>query len=484
VLLCLAALLLGSCKATALDDYVNAPDSNYKYVDTGLRLNGTGWKGYILNMTSQRWLSDADTTCSLWWHIMAVIVPDKITSDGSFVWITGGDNNGHTPKATDQDIVVTSYMATKSGIIGAALFQIPNQPCYFSGENNSHHRTEDAVIAYTWSHFINDTSKPNWLLRLPMTKAVIRAMDTVQHYASTQLSSNVSRFIIAGASKRGWTTWTVGAVQDPRVVALVPIVMDALNFVKNVHHQFRAYGGWTFAFKDYYAMGFTGSLDSPGVAAMATIVDPYAYRSRLTMPKLVINAGGDEFFLPDDTSYWWGSLAGESHFLMVKNAEHSMATGIFEVLPAAAAFGLSVLQGGSRPDFGWTIDPVDGHITVSSKTQPLAVTMQYTHTTQNKMRDFRWVTGGSTPCTGIVVKGICVRLVLWSGKGITASADGTYVASMPMPANGTGWSAFFIEMTYAGPGGLNFTMTSQVSIIPQTFPFPDCHGSGCTGTLV
>ena len=32
---------------------------------------------------------------------------------------------------------------------------------------------------------------------------------------------------------------------------------------------------------------------------MFAIIDPYAYRSRLTMPKLVVDAGGDEFFMVD-----------------------------------------------------------------------------------------------------------------------------------------------------------------------------------------
>jgi hypothetical protein len=32
--------------------------------------------------------------------------------------------------------------------------------------------------------------------------------------------------------QRGWTTWTTGAVADKRVIAIVPIVEDALNLHK------------------------------------------------------------------------------------------------------------------------------------------------------------------------------------------------------------------------------------------------------------
>ena len=33
---------------------------------------------------------------------------------------------------------------------------------------------------------------------------------------------------MTGASKRGWTTWTIGAV-DKRVKAMAPLVLDCLN---------------------------------------------------------------------------------------------------------------------------------------------------------------------------------------------------------------------------------------------------------------
>lgn len=58
----------------------------------------------------------------------------------------------------------------------------------------------------------------------------------------------IDGFVIAGGSKRGWTTWLTGAVdratQQPRVKMIVPIVYDELDFVRNIHHHFRAYGDW------------------------------------------------------------------------------------------------------------------------------------------------------------------------------------------------------------------------------------------------
>lgn len=45
---------------TPLDDYVNTPDSNYKY-DLIYTYEQAGYKLYILNMTSQRWQDGIQT---------------------------------------------------------------------------------------------------------------------------------------------------------------------------------------------------------------------------------------------------------------------------------------------------------------------------------------------------------------------------------------------------------------------------------------
>ncbi len=83
---------------------------------------------------------------------------------------------------------------------------------------------------------------------LPMTKAAIRALDTVHSFIGGLLGNQINSFFTAGGSKRGWTTWLTAAV-DTRVKAISPIVMDMLNFSNNVMHMYEAYGGWTFAFQ-------------------------------------------------------------------------------------------------------------------------------------------------------------------------------------------------------------------------------------------
>ena len=70
----------------------------------------------------------------------------------------------------------------------------------------------------------------------------------------------MQRFVVSGASKRGWTTWTTAAV-DRRVVAIAPAVIDLLNVVPSFTHHWQAYGAWSDAVKDYVEQkgSWTGS---------------------------------------------------------------------------------------------------------------------------------------------------------------------------------------------------------------------------------
>ena len=264
---------------------------------------------------------------------MVVIVPDNFdptnntTNTFGSMYMTGNCKTApaNLPGANDEDLLVAAYLATHTGSIASTLFQIPACPITFATDPIKKARTEDAIIAFTWQHFVNNPTHPEWLLRMPMTKAGVRGMDTLAAFTKTLFPTvHMDSFAVAGASKRGWTTWTVSAV-DRRVVAAVPIVMDIWNMVPNLHHQFKAYGGWTFAFKDYWALDFTKKLDDPNTQLMANIIDPTNYpKTRsdgspiLQMPKLVINSCMDEFLMPDDTTFWWNEMQGKwnNHWLV------------------------------------------------------------------------------------------------------------------------------------------------------------------------
>ena len=69
----------------------------------------------------------------------------------------------------------------------------------------------------------------------------------------------IRRFVVAGASKRGWTTWTTAAV-DRRVVAIAPAVIDALRVVPSFTRHWQAYGFWAPAVQDYVDQGIMSRM--------------------------------------------------------------------------------------------------------------------------------------------------------------------------------------------------------------------------------
>jgi PhoPQ-activated pathogenicity-related protein len=185
---------------------------------------------------------------------------------------------------------------------------VPNQTLVFDGDGKE--RKEDDLIAYTWDKFLR-TGDDRWPARLPMTKAAVRAMDAATEFLASDAGgkTTVENFVVAGASKRGWTTWTT-AIVDRRVIAICPLVIDILNTEQSMIHHYQAYGFFAPAVGDYSRHGimdWTGTRES---RALYAIEDPYSYRDRLELPKLLVNACGDQFFLPDSSQFYFGDLPG------------------------------------------------------------------------------------------------------------------------------------------------------------------------------
>nr|KAG5691328.1 hypothetical protein BaRGS_014027 [Batillaria attramentaria] len=465
-------------RASPLDDYVNRFDPTYNYTVIS-KFHGPNYTLYNINMTSQTWKSTAVLDRPVWWHYLSVTVPDVIKYKAAVLFIDGGSNHDGPPSPTDNFVALTTMLGASTGAVAANLKQIPNQPIVFKADPTQKSRDEDAVIAWTWKTFIQNTSDPEILLRMPMTKAAVRAMDTVTDFVMKQQGVNVSEFFVAGASKRGWTTWTT-AVVDKRVVGIAPIVMDLLNMVKNLHHHFRAYGGWTFAFKDYYDLNFTSQLDNPNTQLMADIVDPISYDARLTMPKLVISTGGDEFFLPDDSHYYFNNLTKPTYLRILPDAEHSCAGHEISLFFTMRAFFLSAVTGTPLPKMNWTREatPTGGIIRLTTDRPPLTVLTFFAKTISTERRDFRLLVASPDDPTKP-----WPQPVVWHSRETEYLGNNTFQATFDNPTQG--WLGFFIQVTFEGvDDGAVLEFTTESQIIPDTFPFPECSGASCFGTLV
>jgi PhoPQ-activated pathogenicity-related protein len=428
---------------TALDKYVAAPDTNYSFHLVSA-VPGTDQTTYILEMTSQAWLTTNEVDRPLWKHWVIIVRPDTVTHSNSLLFIGGGANDGKAPKSADGNLVGIA-LATKSVV--AELKMIPNQPLVFAGETQG--RKEDSLITYTWDKFLR-TGDPKWPARLPMTKAAVRAMDTVSAFCGSPEGGNVKvdGFVVAGGSKRGWTTWTTAAV-DRRVVAIVPFVIDVLNIEPSLLHHYAAYGFWAPAIGDYTAFRIMEWTGTPQYRALRKIVEPYEYRHRFTMPKFIVNASGDQFFLPDSSQFYFNDLPGVKYLRYVPNADHSLkGSDAYETLAACYS---AVLNNLHLPQFSWTLEK-DGAIRVTTKDAPSVVKLW--QATNPNARDFRLEMLGP----------------VWQSTTLTDQGGGVYVGKVPKPPKG--WTAFFVELTFpSGNSFPPFKFTTQVRVVPDVLPY-------------
>ncbi|MEN6605081.1 MAG: PhoPQ-activated protein PqaA family protein, partial [Bryobacteraceae bacterium] len=225
-------------------------------------------------------------------------------------------------------------------------------------------------------------------------------------------------------------------------------VIDLLNMEKSMTHHYRAYGFWAPAIRDYVESNVMDWVGRPEFKALMKLVEPYESRERYTMPKYIVNAAGDQFFLPDSSQFYFDDLPGEKYLRYVPNTDHSLRNS--DAVQTVTAFYQSVLQGTPRPKFTWKIEK-NGTIRARTITAPAEVKLW--QATNPKARDFRLQTIGPA-----------YKSTVLTGKG------GVYTAKLPAPPSG--WTAYFIEMTYPGPGKFNYKFTTGVKVVPDKYVAP------------
>ena len=427
---------------TPLDEYVRKPDDSYSWKIASER-EADGIKTIIIDMVSQNWRTKAEVDRTEWRHWLTVSIPHQAKSDIGMLLI-GGGYNGEGARANKR----AEAIAKATGTVVAELGMVPNQRLMF--HNDGKLRTEDDLIGYTSDQFLK-TGDPTWPARNPMVKSAVRALDTMTALMASEEGGRrtVDRFVVAGGSKRGWTTWLTGAVDD-RVVAIIPIVIDVLNTEHSMKHHFAAYGFWAPNVGNYVEHQIMQRADHPRMKDLHMLEDPHYYRHRLTMPKFIINATGDQFFLPDSSKFYWDDLRGEKYLRYVPNGDHGLdGTDAYESI---IAFYSLILADKKPPTFVWTQEP-DGTLQVLAQDKPKEVRLW--QATNPEARDFRVETFGRKYTSSIV----------------QADEHGLYRANVAKPK--TGWTAYFLELTFDVGAPTPLKLTTNVVVVPDTLPFAD-----------
>jgi PhoPQ-activated pathogenicity-related protein len=233
------------------------------------------------------------------------------------------------------------------------------------------------------------------------------------------------------------------------VVAIVPIVIDMLNIEPSFIHHWEAYGFYAPAVGDYTVTGIMDWQGTREYRKLMQIEEPYQYRDRFVMPKFIINATGDQFFLPDSSQFYFNDLPGVKYLRYVPNADHSLKDT--DALESLAACYNAVLTKAPLPRFSWKSEGA-GVLRVLPADKPSAARLW--QATNPNARDFRVESLGR----------------VWSSSELPVQSDGTYVAQVDKPEKG--WTAYMVELTFARKDApAPFKFTTEVKVVPEVLPY-------------
>ena len=420
-----------------LERYVRKPEAEFGWkLRKKIESQPSGDRIYDLHFVSQTWQENT------WQHQLQVYQPRNVAPNSTmFLWVTGGS-------ARSSYVSLGLELARKINAPVAILYNIPNQPLLESK------LSEDDLIAETFVRYLK-TKDENWPLLLPMVKSVVKAMDVLQAFGNVEWGEPINSFIVSGASKRGWTTWLTAAI-DQRVRAIAPVVIDTLNIREQMPRQLKAFGAYSARLAPYTSRGLVPIPETPEGQRLLSMVDPWAYRDRLALPKLIVNGTNDFYWATDALNLYWNELSGNKWVVYVPNAGHDMrrqdkpeSDQLTDLVNSLAAFSRHQITGRSMPNLTWKHETVNGklRLTIDATPAPRGARLWVAET---RTQDF--------------------RTAKWREQAVTLS-DPSIIGEVAPPEKGH--LAFYGELDYE-IDGLKYHLSTQVRVTECNVDLRQC----------
>ena len=407
--------------ADPLERYVAKPDNSYKW-ELKRTETTNGFTTASISMTSQTWRT------STWTHALQVVRPLKMRHPEIALLFVSGDGSGK------QYVPILAKLASEAGATAAYLSKVPNQPLYGG-------KKEDALIAHTFVEYMK-SGDDTWPLLLPMVKSAVRAMDTVEAYSQKEHSEKIQKWVVTGASKRGWTTWLTAAV-DKRVVGIAPMVIDMLNMREQTQWAQKVYGKQSEQIRDYTDLNLVENMDHPRMVELRKFVDPYSYRARYNIPKLLLLGTNDPYWTVDSLRHYWDELPEPKLVFQTPNAGHDLGGG-FQATDALAAFYQMIADGEELPKVEWKLNAGEKpHLQAKVNRTAKAARLW---TADSADRDF--------------------RNEKWSSRDLPVKSGGS-VADVDVQKPESGYRAFMGEFILTNRLGHEYKLSTQVQVTPD-----------------
>ncbi len=412
----------------AMQNYLQRAEPDYSWTlkDTN---ELKGMKIYDLHLVSQKWQG------IVWTHQLRIFIPKDCKAGSALLFISGGSNKNGKPnwdKWNGEKPGLIAQMAFKTNRPVIALKQVPNQPLY--GE-----KVEDDLISHTFLKYF-ETKDETWPLLLPMTKSAVQAMTAMQEFCSKEINLPIKGFVVAGGSKRGWTTWMTGS-NDKRVIGIGPMVIDTLKMNKQMDYQLECWGKYSEQVDDYTKKGIQEKMKTPEGKDLLKIADPYSYIKQLKIPKLIFIGTNDPYWPVDAIKHYYNDLVGESYIHYVPNVGHDLGDGEQAVRSLAAFFDICA-SGAQHPKLKWSMTQENGAAVLKVDAGGDAKEAKLWTAASND-RDFRDDKWNNEPCK---------------------DRDGSqFTSSIILPDEG--YKALYLEVIYPSPVEKTYSKTSRIFVL-------------------
>ncbi|CAI5479529.1 unnamed protein product [Closterium sp. Yama58-4] len=460
-----------NCRGTLLDRYVYSADAEFRWKDTGNRMrakeSGGWWTGYVLLVNTHRWLNRTVTNrFSCGTTSLSLRHAEPLQGPRAFLHCLARLNTCPVlvllhPSLLSPSQAPDNMTHANKGLvlffIGAGWSDDGKD-----APDNMPNANKGLVLFFIGAGW-SDNGKDDRGYHVPKADAVfirVAAPPTLSFPPSPTLflpPQRVVAFISYGYDLINFQPNMQHLLDSlgARVVAFISYGYDLINFEPNMQHLLDSLGAVPILGRFYADFNLTQMLHSPQMRHIMSYTDPYFFRERLTMPKLLIAASNDEFFSMDDS------------------------------LPAV-----------DWPRLTWRFDWPTFTIHATSDRKPLAVRAWTGRTSQgSRRRDFRFIvkqglTGCTVPFTSLpktyIAKfgTICVQPIPFSQYDVSPPVlqpDGLWhFSSSIKDIPKVGYRAMFIEVEFKhGPYPKPLVLTTEAMIAPNTFPFAPCNTTAC-----
>ncbi len=231
---------------------------------------------------------------------------------------------------------------------------------------------------------------------------------------------------------------------DKRVMAIAPMVIDVLNMPINLNYQIEVWKDYSVQIEDYVNLGIPQQVESESGRNITLMVDPYSYRKKLSMPKLILIGTNDEYWPVDAIKKYIDSIPGKNRIHYVPNAGHDLDVKHNDQAPRAiASFLATTIMHKPYPACKWDVSEDKDKVTIK------------VNSTADKLVDAYLWSATSAPDRDF-------RDEKWTSVSLNAKCKAEITTTVDYPKEG--YKAFYIDLKYLDPNGNEYTISTRMFV--------------------